>query len=304
MARHDDQSAVAAQVPEQRDDALGLDVVEVGGRLVGQEHRRVGGEAARHRDALLLAARELARLVVPAVVQPDALEQLIGPDERRPLRDAGQDQRHGHVLAGVERGHEVEGLEHEPDHPLAVVGQRRPGERGHRHPTEVDGAGRRAEDAAERREQRRLPAPRRPEEHHQLARAGRRGRTRRWAARGSRRCRTRSPGCSPGAAGRSRARSREGEGRVRAHGLAQARPLRRAARTITAMTGTWRKARAGTATSRGNTGTMRTCSPDAITAAVSAMRAACSAMDAPSLKVDAPTALSTATSRRRSRADR
>ena len=44
--------------------------VEVAGRLVGQHDRRVVGERARDGDALLLAARELRRIVVRAIGQP------------------------------------------------------------------------------------------------------------------------------------------------------------------------------------------------------------------------------------------
>jgi hypothetical protein len=76
-----------------------LDVVQVGGRLVGEEHRRVGGQAPGHRGALLLAARELAGPVPGALAQPHPLEQLVGARERRLAGDAGQDERHGDVLA-------------------------------------------------------------------------------------------------------------------------------------------------------------------------------------------------------------
>ena len=53
--------------------------VEVAGRLVGQHDRRVVGERARERDALLLAARQLRRIVMRAAGQADLFEQLLGP---------------------------------------------------------------------------------------------------------------------------------------------------------------------------------------------------------------------------------
>ena len=49
--------------------------VEVAGRLVGDEHRRIGDDRARDRDALLLAARELPRVVLRAIRQADDLER-------------------------------------------------------------------------------------------------------------------------------------------------------------------------------------------------------------------------------------
>ena len=50
--------------------------VEVAGRLVGQHDRRIVGERARDRDALLLAARQLRRIVMRAIGQPNLVEQL------------------------------------------------------------------------------------------------------------------------------------------------------------------------------------------------------------------------------------
>ena len=50
--------------------------VEVAGRLVGEEQPRARHERARERDALLLAARELLRIVMQALAEADALEHL------------------------------------------------------------------------------------------------------------------------------------------------------------------------------------------------------------------------------------
>ena len=50
--------------------------VEVAGRLVGQQDRRVVDQRARDRHALLLAAGELARVVVLAVRQAERGERL------------------------------------------------------------------------------------------------------------------------------------------------------------------------------------------------------------------------------------
>ena len=59
--------ARAVDLEQQVDDVAAGRAVEVAGRLVGQQDRRVVGERARDRDALLLAARELRRIVMAAI---------------------------------------------------------------------------------------------------------------------------------------------------------------------------------------------------------------------------------------------
>ena len=69
-------------------------------------------EGARHRHALLLAARELRGVVVAAVAEADALEQRVAAPARVL---AAQLERHLDVLARRERRDQVERLEHEAD---------------------------------------------------------------------------------------------------------------------------------------------------------------------------------------------
>jgi hypothetical protein len=57
--------------------------VDGGERLVHQEDRRLVGERAGDRHALLHAPRELPRIVIDESGQPDRLERLL--DERRAL---------------------------------------------------------------------------------------------------------------------------------------------------------------------------------------------------------------------------
>ena len=94
----DDRPAGGVELVEQRHD-LGAGVaVEVAGRLVGEDQRRLRDERARDRDPLLLAARQLGRLVVEAIAQPEPLEG--GRRPRRPLapRDALVQQRRRDVV--------------------------------------------------------------------------------------------------------------------------------------------------------------------------------------------------------------
>src|SRR3546814_4653474 len=50
--------------------------VERGQRLVEQQQARRGGDGAGERDALLLAARELRRVLAALIVEADEVEQL------------------------------------------------------------------------------------------------------------------------------------------------------------------------------------------------------------------------------------
>ena len=60
---------------QQLDDRVAGRGVEVAGRFVGEEQRRIVGQRARNRDALLLAAGELRRVMVRAVGQAHLGEQ-------------------------------------------------------------------------------------------------------------------------------------------------------------------------------------------------------------------------------------
>ena len=79
-------------VAQQLHDVAAVGGVEVAGRLVGQDNRRSVGQRARERDALLLAARQLRRVVMRAAGQPDLLEQRSA--RRRASADAGDFHRH------------------------------------------------------------------------------------------------------------------------------------------------------------------------------------------------------------------
>ena len=78
--------------------------VELAGGLVEQDQRRVGHDRARDRDPLLLAARELARVVVQPVVQPDDAERDPHPLVALLLREPREQQRQLHVLERGEDG--------------------------------------------------------------------------------------------------------------------------------------------------------------------------------------------------------
>ena len=97
-------------------------LVEIAGRLVGDEDGGIGRKRAGERHALLLAAGQLGGIVVSAFAQADGGKLL-----RRALVgviDAGQLQRHRDVLQRRHGGNEMEGLEHDADIAAAEAGQR------------------------------------------------------------------------------------------------------------------------------------------------------------------------------------
>ena len=73
---HDGVARFVQALEERHDLDAGLRV-EVAGRLVGEQDRRVVDERARDRHALTLAAGQLVRPVVLAVAQLDLLERLV-----------------------------------------------------------------------------------------------------------------------------------------------------------------------------------------------------------------------------------
>ena len=169
VGHHDDRGAVLdGQILEEAHDIAGRIGIEGGGRLVGQDQPRAVGKGARDRHPLALAARQLARLVVDAGAEPEALQH--GDAALAHLRArmaAGELQRHLHILVGGQRFEEIVHLEDKadvaPDMHEIAGGQ--PGEiMAHQvDPALLDRAQR-----ADQGQQRGLPRARRAGHHHQL----------------------------------------------------------------------------------------------------------------------------------------
>ena len=85
--------------------------VQVAGRLVGQQDFGFGGEGTRHRDALLLTARQLAGIMLEPMAEADGMQDVAGAGEG--VLTAGEFQRHGDVLQRRHGGDKVEILEHD-----------------------------------------------------------------------------------------------------------------------------------------------------------------------------------------------
>ena len=76
LVGHQDQRRLGMriQLEQQRADALSGRRIEVAGRLICEQHGGRRHEGTRERDALLLSAGELPRVVAFALCQPHAVE--------------------------------------------------------------------------------------------------------------------------------------------------------------------------------------------------------------------------------------
>ena len=156
---HHDRLAELVDGPAQQVEDLGRGRgVEVAGRLVGEDHRGLGGQRARHRHPLLLPARQLGRAVGAPVGQRDGLEQAL--DAAAGVITAGERERKADVLLGGEDRHEVEGLEHEADLVAAQPRQVPVVEPADLRPGDLDAALRRPVEAGEHVHQRGLAGAR------------------------------------------------------------------------------------------------------------------------------------------------
>ena len=121
--QHQRGAALRVAGEQQIDDLLAGGLVEIAGRLVGDQDRRIGRQRAGQRDALLLAAGQLRRIVRAAVrPSPTAASSRARALER--VGGAGQFQRHRDVFQRRHGRDQVEGLEHDADIAAAEARQR------------------------------------------------------------------------------------------------------------------------------------------------------------------------------------
>jgi hypothetical protein len=107
---------------EIEDLAAGLRI-EVSGRLVGEEERRLVDECPRDGDALALTAGQLVRLMAHPILETDGDQRLFG--QLAPLRtwNLRVDERQLHVLQRCGARQKIECLEDETDLLVAHSGQ-------------------------------------------------------------------------------------------------------------------------------------------------------------------------------------
>ena len=103
MRDHDDGVAVLfVDVFDQLQDLLGRGIVQRAGRLVAEEDVRILHDGAADGHALLLAAGELVGQLVPVLVEPERVQQLVNIQRR--VREIGADLD---VLLDVQVGDQV-----------------------------------------------------------------------------------------------------------------------------------------------------------------------------------------------------
>ena len=125
---HADGGAAGVQFLEQIHDRFAVARIEVAGRFVRQEDGRLARERARDRDALLLAAGELARQMFRAMRHADALERFVHECFALARAHAAIGQRQFDVLVNGQVADEVEALENETDLAIADARALRKGE--------------------------------------------------------------------------------------------------------------------------------------------------------------------------------
>ena len=86
------------QIADEREDLVAGVRVEVAGRLVGQDDRRVDRQRARDGHPLALAAGQLVRQVIQAMAELDERQQFAGAFVDLLTRPAAQVQRQADVL--------------------------------------------------------------------------------------------------------------------------------------------------------------------------------------------------------------
>jgi hypothetical protein len=107
---HHDRATGGGDLPQQREDLGARALVEVPGRLVGEDHGRVVDERPCDREALLLAAAELVRRRARDVREPEPLDEPASA-----LARAGQPRREQDVALAGQLRQQVEELEDEAD---------------------------------------------------------------------------------------------------------------------------------------------------------------------------------------------
>ena len=130
VGRHDHHPSRRRQLPQQLQHALHLDVVEVGGGLVGEHQGRVVHEGTGDGDPLLLAARQLAGRWWPRSPSPtrsrSSVARVAGLLADMPASRIGATT----LPWAREARDQVEGLEHHADGVAAVGGEVAAGEAG------------------------------------------------------------------------------------------------------------------------------------------------------------------------------
>src|SRR5262245_16069924 len=113
--QHQRGSFVLVETDEQFEDMLSISAIEIARRLVRQQNRRLHHERSRQRDALLLAAGKLDRVMIAALDEADAVEQVFGAGAGGSIEAAAELHRQNDVFKGGKCRNQVIGLEDETE---------------------------------------------------------------------------------------------------------------------------------------------------------------------------------------------
>jgi hypothetical protein len=103
------------QFPQHSKYMLAGSVIQIAGRLIGQQQFGGSDKRPRHRDPLLLASRHFAHFVIHPVRQTDALQHLPRGRRRFLSTVAADEPRHHRVLKRRKLRQQMVELEHETD---------------------------------------------------------------------------------------------------------------------------------------------------------------------------------------------
>src|SRR5262245_12853942 len=125
---HRGHARLAHELQELLEHTLGGWRIEIAGRLVGEKHLRTVGHGAGNGDALLLAARELRRTMIPAFFETERAKQILRPRFGLVAAHTENKLRQDHILERRELGQEMmelidEADLHAPHASLLVVGE-------------------------------------------------------------------------------------------------------------------------------------------------------------------------------------
>ena len=108
------------QIARQRQHVVGGRLVEIAGRLVGEQQQRLYRQRAADRDPLLLAAGQLLGIALQQAAEPEPLHQFGMPGRIVTAGDAGLERE---IVLDIQARDQVELLKHQAE-PIAP--QRRP----------------------------------------------------------------------------------------------------------------------------------------------------------------------------------
>ena len=107
------------QIARQRQNLVGGRLVEIAGRLVGEQQQRLHRQRAADRDPLLLAAGQLLGIALQQAAEPQPLHQFAMP---RGIVTAGNARLERQVIVDIQARDQVELLEHQAE-PIAPQGR-------------------------------------------------------------------------------------------------------------------------------------------------------------------------------------